>query len=392
MHRHDEHSWSRRQTLAQVIGAAGLLLVAVIGFYRPAIMFRSYLVAFNFWLGIPLGCLVILMLHQLTGGAWGDALRPLLEAASGTLPLAALFFLPLLLGLGQLYPWASASQAAHDPHLVSQRLYLNTPFFIARAAVYFACWIVLAHFFHRWSRLQNGDPNSPAARRMRNCSGPGLVLYALTITFASIDWLMSLYAHWYSTIFPVIFGLGQILAAFAFAVAVLGLSDARSGGDVAVSRDTFQNLGSLLLAFVMLWAYAAFSQFLLIWSGNLPEEIEWYRPRLEGGWQWIALLLIICQFALPFLLLLSRDIKRDPRLLAGVALTVLAVHFVDLLWQILPAFPPDDVLGHSLDIVMAIVALLGIGGIWLAIGIKRLRQNLLPPDTFAAAGEEEAHG
>jgi hypothetical protein len=383
------------QWRALAIGVTGLILCALVALFSPAPVFRSYLVAYNFWLGIALGCLAIVMLYHLTGGRWGLILRRLLESGSRTLPVLAVLFLPIIFGLflplvfgpGHLYIWTDPHEVAGDNLLQRKSHYLNIPGFIIRAVVYFAVWIVIAFLLNWWSREQDrtGDPD--LSRRMRILSGPGLVLYGLAVTFASVDWLMSLQPLWFSTIFPVVFAMGQVLAGLAFVIAVMALLMSQPPLSETVSAANLQDIGNLLLAFVMFWSYVAFAQFLLIWSGNLPEEIQWYLPRFQGGWQWLGVSLVLCQFALPFLLLLSRDIKRNPRALAAVAVFVLVMRFVDLVWQILPTprtlrpqpDEPGDLLAHWLDIVTAIVAVLGVGGIWIAVFLWQLKKMPLLP-------------
>jgi hypothetical protein len=384
-------NWDRFQWRALGIGAAALLLcVGGAALLGRAAFFRSYLVACNFWLGIALGGLAIVMIHHLTGGGWGRVIRRLLESATRTLPVLALLFVPLLFGLHDLYKWTDQAAVASDELLQHKSLYLNTPFFVIRAAVYFVAWIVIAYFLNRWSRQQDetADPGLP--RRFRLLSGPGLVICGLTITFAAVDWLMSLEPHWVSTIFPVVIAVGQVLAAFAFAIAAAALLASRPPLSEAITAEHLNDLGNLLLAFVMLWAYVSFSQFLLIWSGNLPEEVRWYIPRFQGGWEWVGAALLIGQFALPFLLLLSRDVKRNPRSLAVVAGIVLVMRFVDLLWQVVPAFEPEGLLGHWLDLLAAPLAALGVGGVWVAAFLWQLRKMPLLP-LHDPAGEEAAH-
>jgi hypothetical protein len=375
----DKPEWDHLQQRALVVGAAGLIVCAAVAFFHPAALARSYLVAYNFWLGIGLGSLAIVMIYHLTGGGWGLVVRRLLESATRTLPLLALLFVPLLLGLHRLYSWTNPEQMVGDAVLEHKAIYLNIPFFFVRAVVYFAVWITLAFFVNRWSRQQDEVSDAGLPRRFQLLSGHGLVLYGLTITFASVDWVMSLEPHWFSTIFAVVFGTGQVLGAFAFAIAALTLLASRPPLRDIVSAAHLQDLGSLLLAFVMVWSYVSFSQFLLIWSGNLPDEISWYLPRFQGGWQWLGVGLVLCQFALPFLLLLSRDIKRNPRALAAIAVFTLVMRFIDLLWEIVPAFPPSDLVGHWLDIAGAVVAAIGVGGVWLAVFLWQLKKLPLVP-------------
>ncbi len=370
-----DHPLLRMQRPALAAGVAGLAVAALGAFISPAQFFRSYLVAYLFWCGIALGSLAIVMLQHITGGAWGAIIRRPLESATRTLPVLALLFLPLLLGLPHLYEWASPEHVAHDPVLQHKQLYLNVPFFIARAAFYFATWIVLARLLTRWSRDQDERGGPVSERRLQYLSRGGLLLYSLTMTFASIDWVMSLEPHWYSTIYGILFIGGQVLSAFAFVIPVMALLADRAPLSEIISPDKFHDLGKLLLAFIMLWAYFSFSQFLIIWSGNLPEETPWYLNRLRGGWESIGVAQIVLHFALPFVVLLSRDLKRDGRRLAAVALAVLAMRVVDLFWLIAPAFSPGALTVHWLDAV----TLVGVGGVWLAAFAYQLRGQPLMP-------------
>lgn len=387
----DSPQWDRIQRIALRVGGAGLLLSIFWALFSPVEFFRSYLIAYIFWLGIPLGCLVIVMLQHLTGGTWGIVIRRTLESATRTLPLLVLLFLPLLLGLHGLYRWTDPDEIAGDESLRHKQIYLNIPFFLIRAGVYFLAWLGLAFFLNRWSREQDRGDSPHLSRRFQILSGPGLVIYGLTITFASIDWVMSLEPHWYSTIYGAMFGTGQVLAAFAFTIAVVMLLADKPPLCERLTPALLRDLGSLLLAFVMLWAYLSFSQFLLIWAGNLPEEIPWYLRRLEGGWQVIGVLLILFHFGLPFLLLLSRDIKRNRRTLAAVAGGVLVMRFVDVFWLIEPAFSRRYIYW-----LLDLVALAGVGGLWLAMFIRQLKQMPLLPlhdpylgDPLAEAGHHE---
>jgi hypothetical protein len=348
-------------------GVAGLLLGV------PAEQFfRSYLIGFMFCLGIALGSLAIVMLHHLTSGGWGMVARRPFEAAARTLPLVTLFFLPIaLFGLHPLYHWTHAEAVAADPVLQWKQPYLNVPFFLVRAAIYFAIWNGLAIVLTRWSREQDAEGLQPpgAERRFRVVSAPGLLVYALTITFASVDWVMSLDPHWFSMIFGILFMGGQGLAALAFVVIVLAaVRDVPPFAGV-IKPLHFHDLGKLMFAFVMLWAYFSFSQFLIIWSGNLPEEIPWYLERLHGVWGFIAILLVVVQFAAPFLLLLSRDLKRNAARLSTVAMVVLGMRYFDLLWLIKPGAAGLTL--HWMD--FAVPA--GLFGVWLFVYVAELRKR-----------------
>lgn len=367
--------WDRLQRRALLGGVGGLVLCGVGLLLNERQFFRSYLLAYLFWLGIPLGSLPILMLHHLVGGAWGAVIRRILEAASRTLPLMVLLFVPLLFGLEDLYSWARPEAVAADALLQHKRPYLNTSFFMLRSAVYFVAWLALVYGLNHWSQAQDRAATDTFGRRLRLLSGPGLVLYVLTVTFSSVDWMMSLEPHWFSTIYGILVIIGQLLAALSFAVIVITLLADLPPLSEVISAAHFHDLGNLLLAFVMLWAYMGISQFLIIWSGNLPEEIPWYIHRMQGGWGWMALVVILFYFTLPFLLLLSRHIKRQPQLLVWVAAVLLFMHAVELFWFVVPAFQPTRITLHWLDAM----TLLGIGGIWLGTFIWQLKgRSLLP--------------
>ncbi|TMA82880.1 MAG: hypothetical protein E6J77_15170, partial [Deltaproteobacteria bacterium] len=270
-----------------LVGIAGLAACAAGAAANPAAFFRAYLVAYLFWLGIALGCMAIVLIHYLTGGAWGLVIRRVLESGTRTLPLLALAFLPLAFGLRELYEWARPEVVAADALLRHKSAYLNAPFFLVRAAIYLAAWIAVAAVLRRWSPEDAAPP-----RRLRVLAGPGLAVYGLTMTFAAIDWVMSLEPHWFSTVYGMMFATGQVLAGFAFVIAVTTLLARRAPLAGLVAPNHFTDLGNLLLAFVMLWAYLAFAQYLLIWAGNLPEEIPWYLRRQQGGWAAVAVALI----------------------------------------------------------------------------------------------------
>lgn len=369
--------WASRQRQAGIIGCVGLALCALGWLINTEQFFRSFLLALLFWLAIALGSLALLMVQHLSGGAWGLLLRRVLEAATRTLPLLALLFIPLAFGLHHLYEWARPEIVAEDPLLQHKAPYLNIPGYLGRFVAYFVIWIVLAFLLNRWSREQDQTSDPQLLRRFRLLSGPGLALYGVTITFASIDWVMSLEPHWFSSIYGVLFGMGQVLSAYAFALAVLLLLADYPPLSERLNAAILRDLGNLLLAFVMLWAYLSFSQFLLIWSANLPEEIPWYLRRLSGGWQYLGLALALFHFGLPFLLLLSRDIKHDRRKLSAVALGVLGMRFVDLYWVMMPAFHPEYFVLHWLWLDAA--ALAGVGGVWLAVFLGQLQRRPLLP-------------
>ena len=377
----------RLRRKAFMLGAMGLLLFVggtlvpglVVGDLQSGLRrsFYSYLGAFVFWVGVPLGSMAIAMLHQMSGGVWGFVIRRFLESAMRTLPLMALLFLPLIPGLEFLYDWANAEAVQANPIILHKSPYLNAPFFLARTGLYFTAWLVLGRFFLKWSDQQDATGEPALQRKLQLLSGPGLVLYGLTVTFASIDWVMSLDVEWYSTIFGILFIGGQGLSALS--VAIVGLftfAALRPFIDV-VRPSHFHDLGKLLLAFVMLWAYFHFSQFLVVWAGNLPEEIPWYLRRSQGPWKWFGLLLVVFHFAIPFFLLLSRSLKRRPARLVAVTAIVFFMRFVDMIWLVSPEFKGGSLLLGSVGVVMDFAALIGVGGIWTWVFLYHLQRRPL---------------
>lgn len=363
------------QRLAFIAGGIGIVGCLAGAAMDAATFFHAYLIAYLFWLIIATGSLAWLMIHHLSGGAWGLMVRRPLEAAARTIPLMTLLFVPIVLGLPHLYEWSHPEAVAADPILQSKAPYLNSAFFVVRAAIYFAIWNALAYFLTRWSREQDQQFPPPPERKFRLVSGPGVLIYGFTISFASFDWVMSLDPHWYSTIFGLLFMVGTGLSGMAFVVVVYRYLEQRQPMADVFRTSNVHDLGKLLLAFVMLWAYLWFSQFLIIWSGNLAEEIPWYLRRFDNGWQIMSILLVALQFGVPFALLLSRDLKQKARRLVSVALLLLVMRYVDLYWLIVPQFRPESPMPHWMDAA----ALLGVGGVWLAVFVWQLRgQALLP--------------
>ena len=374
----DVPALARLQQWALIVGFWGLVAGAVGGFLNPDQFFRSWLIAVLFCLGLSLGSLALLMLQHMSGGQWGLVGRRVFEAASRTLPLVALAFVPLLFGLPNLYKWARPELVPTDHILQVKAPYLNVPFFVGRAVFYFAVWMLCAWLLNKWSSGQ--DRGEVAVRpgdtlRFRQVSAPGLLVYVLTMTFASVDWIMSLDPTWYSTIFGLIIVAGQGLSALSLVIIVLSLLSGTEPYAKYLRPGHFLDLGKLLLAFVMLWAYFAFSQFLIIWAGNLPEEIPFFVNRLSHGWQYVSLAVLLGHFALPFVLLLSRDLKKRPGLLAKVAALVLVMRLVDLLWLVEPMFEPTGFPIHWLDVALP----MGLIGLWIFLFARTLRSRALLP-------------
>ncbi len=356
-------------------GAVALAVSLVGAFFALDSFLRAWVWSYTFFVGLTAGCLALAMLQFLTGGAWGVVIRRICEAAARTLPLLVVLFVPVALGIPHIYKWSDAAAVKADHLLEHKQLYLNVPFFLVRSFLYFAGWGLCAWLINRWSREQDETASPLAQRRLEKLSGGGLVFYGFSVTFMAIDWVLSINPHWYSTMFGLLFIAGQGLSALAFVITLLILLSARPPLSGIVTPSHLHDLGKLLLTFVMLWAYLAFSQFLIIWSGNLPNEITFYMARLSGGWQVVALLLVFAHFALPFALLLSRDLKRDYRLLRWVALLILAMRLVDLYWLVTPDFSRGRFFLSWLDIVVPIA----LGGLWLAWFAWQLpRRPLLP--------------
>jgi hypothetical protein len=358
-------------------GVAGVIVAATAAALTgdATQFYQSYLIGYMFCLGITLGCLALGMVHQLSGGAWGVVLRRPIGAAARVLPVLTLLFVPMLFGMSHLYLWTHPDVVAADEALRHKQPYLNTAFFVVRAALYFLVWNGVSFFLNRWSLEQDrtGDPWIP--RRMQRLSAAGLVLYGLTITFASFDWLMSLEPDWYSTIYGVLIIGGQGLSGIAFLILAIAWLSRRPPLNDIIVADHFHDAGNLTLAFVMLWAYFAFSQYLIIWAGNLPKEIAWYQHRLQTGWRVIGILLVVFHFAVPFLVLLSRRVKRQASTLARIAAAILVARVVDLFWLIAPEFHREGVSVSWLDVLLPV----SLAAIWLGCFIWQLRGRAIFP-------------
>jgi hypothetical protein len=386
----------RLQFIALVIGVVALAIAGVVALMMPRTLnqfFHSYLMAYLFWTGLALGCLGLLMVQYVARGAWGVIIRRVLEAGTRTLPLMAILFVPIIFGIHSLYEWSHENVNAI---IRLKQPYLNTPFFLARAGIYFLVWLGLMFLLNRWSTRQDETGDYSYGQMSRNLSGPALVIFALVMTFASVDWIMSLDAEWYSTIFGILFMVGGALSAMAFVIIVLVSLSEREPLKGVLSAMHFHDLGKFLLAFVMLFAYMSLSQFLIIWMANLPEEIPWYLRRMRGEWQYFSFGLVMIHFAIPFMFLLSRNLKRRPRTLMRVAILVFVARLVYDFWTIapeveertVPHFTPFHF--HFLDILLPI----GIGGIWLAVFLWQLRSRPILPvhDSLLERALTHGHG
>lgn len=391
------------QTLGLGVGVIGLI-VLVLG----ALVFgagvetalRAYLIGFCYWGGIAVGCLGILILQHLTGGSWGLVIRRVLEAGAKTLPLVGILFIPLAIGVTQMYEWAHyqvEGRATHvDKVLDWKAPYLNITFWLVRALIYFVVWSAMAWLLSNWSKKQDETGDWKLSQKMGGFAGPALIAFALTVTFAAVDWVMSLDPHWFSTMFGLLFVIGWALSAMAFVIALMAWMTGREPMSHVLSAAHFHDLGKIMLAMVMVWAYFNFSQFLIIYSANIPEETPWYLKRMDGGWGVIGLVLILFHFAFPFLLLLNQDLKKRAGYLSAIAVFVLLMRLIDLYYLIAPN--PTVHGGHSSPVIeigsilWGLVATLGIGGVWLFAFVYLLKQRPILPVNDPFFENALAHG
>jgi hypothetical protein len=386
------------RTIALGAGGIGIILWLIGLYFDPEQALRSWLLGFIVWAGIGFGGIGILMLQYLTGGAWGVVIRRVAEATTRTIPLLIILFIPIALGITYLYEWTHM----HDDIVVQSRgWYMTNVGWIARSVVYFAIFAGMAYLLNKWSSEQDRSKDYDEAAvwlgKATAFSGPAIVIYVLVVTFASVDWVMTLEPHWFSTIWGLLFVAGWALSSFSFAVIILAFLSDKVPMDRILGRRHFHDIGKLMLAFVMVWAYFNFSQFIIIWSGNIPEETGWYITRTSGGWGWIAWGLVIFHFAFPFLVLLQQDLKRRAKLLATVGAFVLVMRVFDMFWLIAPS---PRINTHGLEqgafIVswMDIVAPIAVGGIWLWYFFGQLMSRPLVPvmDPFLEKAVEHGHG
>ncbi len=385
---------STRSLIVGVVFGIGAIVLAVT---RTDEFYRGYLLGFMCWLGVALGSMAILMIRHLTGGGWGMVIRRILGAAMRTLPLLAILFIPMIIAVIQhrIYPWLmplDAIQSAHirehlEKHSFIKDQYLNVGGFITRAVIYFVIWNVLSFLLSFWSKQTDGPGAPDNTQKFKAVAGPGLILYGFTISFAAIDWVMSLDPSWISTIFGLIILIGELLSAMCFAIVVERILVNYKPMSEMLKPDFVHDHGKWTLAFIMVWAYFSFSQWLIIWAGNLPSEITFYLLRINNGWGAVALVLVLFHFAIPFAILLSRPFKRNIRKLVWLAVWLMIMRFIDLFWIIEPNF------STSFHITIAdIVVPIAIGGFWLAFFFRNLAALPLLPAYDPSAGEVlEAH-
>lgn len=376
-----ESSLKSLRVKAGAIGAIFLILTIVGAFIDTAQFFRSYLWSYVFWMGMSVGCLAWLMTQYLTGGAWGVLIRRIAESASKVIPVWLVLFVPIILGIHVLYgnSWANPSVVAHDTVLQHKAPYLNTTFWLIRAFVYLGGWSLLSFLLNRWSdREDRGGGGSVPREHMARISAPGLIFWAFAVTFMSTDWVMSVNPGWYSTMFGLIFVAGQGFSAISFMITVVVMLSKYEPMQGLVNRRHMRDLGTLALANVMFFAYLSYSQFLITWSGNLPEEITWYKHRLIGPWWGLGLALVLAHFALPFCLLLSRDLKKNFKAIRAVAILMIVARCVGVYWETVPEFFPGNNFHVSwLDFTTPI----GLGGLFVALFVTNLlKRPLIPPN------------
>lgn len=387
-------SVNRAQTFGWGIGGVALVLALIGAVISPDKFYHAYLVSYLLVLGLTLGSLALLMLQHLTGGIWGVVIRRPLEAASRNIWLVLLMFIPIVLGMKYFYSgngeetgWLNSPKTGEHALTAWQQSYLTTHGYLIRAAGYFAIWCLLVWLFNAFSRLQDEQPEDRVIRlRFKRMSGPGIILYVLAMSFAAIDWVMSISPHWASTIYGFMFVAGQLISAMCLMIIVVVLLSRYEPYSGFIRARHFHDLGKLLFAFNMLWAYFAFSQLLIIWSGNQPEEISFYRTRLYGQWGVVAVVVLLCTFALPFLVLLSQNLKRTPALVSKVAIWMLVFRIVDLYWMTRPEFT-HSAMPSWLDFVLP-VALIGI---WVGFFAWNLKQRPVLPLGDPKLAEVLAH-
>lgn len=389
---------NRWRTLALGIGGIGSIIILVMALLFPEYReqaLRSWLLGFTFWGGIGIGSLGILLLQYLTGGAWGVVLRRILEAGSRTLPIVFVLFLPILFGMTYLYAW---THMADDRMIQERQPYLSIGWWMARTVFYFILWYLMAYFLNNWSQRQDEATNYDDAAKFladsSKFSGPTIVFFVLVVTFAAVDWVMTLDPHWYSTMWGLLFVAGWGLSTYSFSVVILAWLSDKEPMNRVVGKRHFHDIGKLMLAFTMVWAYFNFSQYLIIWSGNIPEETKWYLPRIQGAWGAIGIMLIFFHFAFPFLVLLSRDIKRDAKWLSLLAIFILVMRLIDMYYLI----GPSPTIGSHAEEVgfnlswMDFVAPVAVGGIWLWWFFGELLKRPLVPVNDPYLENAIAHG
>lgn len=363
------------ERISGVVGSLGLMLCVAGFFAYPKEFFQSYLFAFIYWAGFGIGGLGVLLMHHTVGGRWGVTIRRLLEAQMRTLPLIAVLIIPILaFGLAQLYPWARPDEVARTPVLQHKQPYLNVPFFLARTVVYFVIWLFWGLRVFRMADKQDETGDPTLRNSMRAFSAPGVLIFVLTASFAYIDWILSTDPQFFSTIYGAMILIGNVLQTFALSIFVLILVSGKDGFRGRVNANVLHDLGNLMFAFVIFWTYLNVSQLIIVWPANLPQELQWYLDRVHAFWKYVALILALSMFVLPFLLLLSQGRKRNPVRLMRVAFFILCAQIIDLFWVIEPTYRKIFTVYWT-----DFAAFIGIGGIWVYVYLGQLRRRPLLP-------------
>jgi hypothetical protein len=369
------HSWNRIPAIAGVIALLGAVACAILGIGNPKQFFFSWLVSFMFFLSLALGALFFVLIQYAAQGGWGIVLRRIGETVFATIPAMAALFLPVLFGLHDLYEWSHHDAVQRDALLQWKAPFLNVPFFLTRAAIYFGLWSFIALLYYSVSSRQDATGDHALSARLRRLAGPGIIVLAITQTFAAIDWIMSLTPHWYSTIFGVYFFAGSFVGFIALLSVVAAAMRQAGLLDTVISAEHLHDVGKLLFGFTVFWTYIAFSQFFLIWYANLPEETIWYKARMEGSWMTVSLFLMAGHFLAPFFYLMGRAVKRRGSTLAIGGAWLLAMHFVDLYWQIMPTLHPEGPSPSALDVA----AFVTVGGCFVGTASWLMRRHALVP-------------
>lgn len=362
-------------TIALIVGIIGLALSAVGWLTETRQFFHSYLVAFVFWMTIALGGLFFVMLHHLVNANWSIVIRRFGECLMMTIPFMVILFIPILFGIKELFHWMDPQVVASDHLLQGKSGYLNTPFFMIRALLYFCIWIALALMLNRLSLRQNDKATFDQTRKARIISAPGMIVFAITLTFASFDWLMSLDAHWYSTIFGVYIFAGSFLAMLALTTFIIIRLQSNNVLTTSITEEHYHDLGKLMFAFTIFWGYMAFSQYFLIWYGNIPEETIWFLHRWESSWKTISLIIVFGHFVVPFFILFPQVTKRNKPVMTIMTIWILTMHWVDIHWIVMPTLHHHGFHFSWLDATTVV----GIGGIFLFIFWRLFTNHPLVP-------------
>jgi hypothetical protein len=369
------HPWNRVPVIGGAVAVLGLIVCAILGPGNPKQFFFSWLVSFLFFLTLALGALFFVLIQYASQGSWGIVVRRIGETIFATIPVLAVLFVPILFGMHDLFSWSVPGAADHDALLRWKSPFLNVPFFVTRAVIYFACWSIIAIGYYRASRGQDATGDYAVSARLRKFAGPSLIVLAITSTFASIDWIVSLSPRWYSTMFGVYFFAGSFIGFIAMMSVLVPAMRRAKLLDTVITAEHLHDIGKFLFAFMCFWAYIAFSQFLLIWYANLPEETVWYKARITASWKFVSILLMVGNFGVPFLYLVGRTVKRHAATLALGGAWLLAMHLVDLYWQVMPTLHTEGVRVTALDIA----AFAAIGGCFVSSAGWLMRREALVP-------------